>query len=176
MEEKKLKSLRTIAMMLGVTGSVTMLHSLLLACFSYANPATGYTAVSMFHYLDVKMAIAFGLLEMSIIFSLLSFAIPQILVGSFTGIWTGLMCWDIQRRSAETTYLNMNLGLGMYMFILSAVLFLASGIVFTIIANKQKAFGIDDKKPAIFKKLEVLCSIMLGISIVLISCFELMKH
>ena len=176
MEEKKLKSLRAIAMILGISGSVVMLHSLLLECFSYLDPTAGNTAVCMFHYLDVKMTVAFGLVEMSIIFSLLSFAVPQILVGSFAGIWTGFMCWDILRRSAETTYLNMNLGLGMYMFILSAVLFLASGVVFAVIANKQKAFGIDDRKPALFKKLEVFSSVMLGLSIVFISAFELIKR
>ena len=173
MEEKKLKSLRAMAMTLGITGSATMLHSLLLECFSYADSAAGHTAICMFQYLDVKMTIVFGLLEMSIIFSLLSFAVPQILVGSFTGLWTGLMCWDILKRSTE---MMVNLGLGMYMFILSAVLFMVSGIIFVVIANKQKAFGIDDRKPALFRKLEVFCSIMLGISIVLISAFELIKY
>ena len=176
MEERKIRELKALAMILGVTGSIVLLHSLLMPCFSYTDPATGKAVVSMFEYLNVKMTVAFGLLEMSVVFSLLSYAVPQILVGKFEGLWAGFMCWDILKRSAETTnFLNMNLGMGMYMFIFSAGLFLASGIVFAILANKCKAFGIEVRKPKLPKVLEVYCSVMLGVSIVLISVFEVLR-
>lgn len=122
------------------------------------------------------MAIAFGLLEMSIVFSLLGFAVPQILVGSFTGLWAGFICGDILRRSAEMKYSNVNLGFCIYMFILSGVLFVASGIFFLGTANKQKVSGTDDRKPALFRKLEVLCSIILGLSMVIFSVLEVVRH
>ena len=176
MEERKIRKLRATAMILGVTGSIALLNSLLMPSFWYTDPIAGKTIICMFEYLNIKMSVVFGLLELSIVFLLLSYAVPQILVGSFAGLWAGFMCWDILKRSAESTqFLSMNLGLGMYMFILSAGLFLASGIVFVIFANKCKVYGIEKRKPPLPKILEVYCSVMLGISIVLLSVFEVLR-
>lgn len=175
-QEKKLKSLRLIAMALGVAGSAVLLGSLLSDCCLFTSPTAGNISISLLDFMDIKVLNAFGLIEISMVFSLFNYAIPQILTGSFTGIWAGFMCHRIMRSYSETTeHLRASLGLGMYMFIISAGLILASGILFTCLAKKHKESGTDYRKPPTPKFLEVFCTIMMGISIVLFSVFELAK-
>ena len=169
MEEKKLRTLRLTAKALGIAGSALILCALILECFSLTSSAAGTRSVTLLDFLGPKMVTAFGLIEMAIVFSLTNFAIPQILTGSFAGIWVGFICREILGNPGAS------IGPGVYVFILSAVLILASGIVFAVADNKSKIYGTGDRKAKILKKLEVFCSASLGLSMILFSIFELLK-
>ena len=141
MEEKKLETLRLIAMAIGIAGCAVLLCSLFMECCSFKGPEAGSTSVILSDYMNVKVMTAFGLVELSLVFTLLNFAVPQILSGSFAGIWAGLMCWKITQGAAEATeYFSAKLGPGMYMFILSAGLLMASGILFVFVPDRYKGF------------------------------------
>ena len=176
MEEKKLKTLRLIAMTLGIAGSAVLLCSLFMACCLFTGPEARSTSISLLDYMNVKVMTAFGLVGMSLAFTLLNYAVPQILSGSFAGIWAGSMCWKIMRNTAETMG-NFRVAFepGMYMFILSAVLILASGILFTAVPEKYKGFRASEMQIRLSRKLEVFCTASMGLSVVLFSVFELLK-
>ncbi len=174
MEEKKLETLRLIAMAFGIAGCAVLLCSLFMACYSFIGPEAGDASVILSDYMNVKVMTAFGLIELSLVFTLLNFAVPQILSGSFACIWAGLMCWKITQRAAKATeYLSAKLGPGMYMFILSAVLLLASGVLFVFVPDRYKGFRASEIR--LSRKLEVFCTVSMGISVVLMSVFELLK-
>lgn len=175
MEEKKLKSLRLIAMAIAVVGSAVLLGSILLECFTFTGTA-GNTTVSMIDFIGIKLVTALGLVEISLVFSLLNFAVPQIMVGLFTGIWAGLICREVIHGLTETTgYLSVRFGLGMLLFIVSACLILVSGILFAIVPGKYKGLGSASERSALFKKIEVFCTAAMGLSIVLFCVLELVK-
>ena len=169
-------TLRHIAMILGLVGCMVMLGSLLMDCYSFMVPIDGNTTISMYKYLDVRTMVILNLIEMSLVFSLWRFAVPQIMAGSSVALWTGYMFWKIQLMASNPEYLNVHFGLGLYMLILSAVLIIASGIVFVIDANKSKSLGIDDEKPRILKKTEFLISVMFGLGIAFCSVFEILVN
>lgn len=161
MHVKNLKTLRLIAMTLGIAGCAVM-------CCSLTAPATGNSSVSLLEYMDVKVMNAFGLIMMGAVFLLFGYAVPQILNGLFAAIWAGFMCWE------TTGYLSVNPGLGMYLFILSAVFMLASGILF-FVHKKHSRFGPSGIIPMPFGKIEVFCTVSMGLSILLFSVFEVLK-
>lgn len=169
MEEKKLRTLRLTAKALGIAGSALILCALILECCSLTGSSAGTRSVTLLDFIGPKMITAFGLVEMSIVFSLVNYAVPQILTGSFAGIWAGFICREIIKTQGAV------IGPGSYVFILSAVLILASGIVFAVADNKSKIYGTGDRKAKILKKLEVFCSASLGLSMILFSIFELLK-
>ena len=154
-----------------------MVIALLLECCSFTGPADMNTSVTLLEFMGPKVVTAFGLIEMAIVFSLLNYAIPQILTGTFAGIWAGFICRHILQGAGDTTkYFRVSVGPGVYVFILSAGLILASGIVFAVIHSKSKVYGAGDRIAKVFKKLEVFCSVSLGLSIVIICIFELLKN
>ncbi len=167
MEEKKLRTLRLTAKALGIAGSALILCALILECCSLTGSAAGTRSVTLLDFIGPKMITAFGLVEMSIVFSLVNYAVPQILTGSFAGIWAGFICREILGNPGAS------IGPGVYVFILSAVLILASGILFAV--ARGKASGSEDRILKLFRKLEVFCSAALGLSIVLICVFEVVK-
>ena len=167
MYEKKLRSLKQIAMSLGVIGSAVLLCSLLMNCCSFTDSPAGKTTISMLDYIDVKIVVVSALIGMSCVFSLWSFAVSQILVGTFIGLWAGFMCWDIKIRAAEVAgYVGARLGLGVYMFILSACFILVSGILFAFFETNCKVLGIDDGKPRMIRKAEIFSIVAMAFSIV----------
>jgi hypothetical protein len=174
MEEKKLKSIRLIAMTLGIAGSAILLCSLFMTCCSLMRPEAWNISVSLLDYMNVKVMTAFGLVQMSLVFTLLNYGVPQIMSGSFVGIWAGLMCWKIMRKAIETTeYYSVTLGPGMYMFIFSATLIMTSGILLCIVPDKYKGFKASEMQTSLSRKLEVFCTASMGFSIVLFGVFEL---
>ena len=173
MEEKKLKTLRLIAMALGIAGCAVLLCSLFMACCMFTGPESVNTSVSLRDYMNIKVMTAFELVGLSLVFTLLNYAIPQILSGSFAGIWAGILCWKITQGATE--YLSAKLGPGMYMFILSAVLILASGILLCIVPDKYKGYRASERQIRLSRKLEVFCTASMGLSVVLFSVFELLK-
>ena len=177
MEEKKLRTLRLVAMTLGVLGSAVLLSSLLMEFCSFTDNMGGSTSISVINYVDARIIVVFGLIEMCCVFSLWNFAVPQILTGTFIGLWSWFMIWDIRQRVGDTAeYLRADLGLGIYMFILSSGLILASGIIFVVFLNKCKRFGIDDGKPRMIRKAELFGTISLVFSIFFICVAEALKH
>ncbi len=176
MEEKKLKSIRLIAMALGIAGCAVLLWSLFMACCTFTGSEVGSASVSLRDYMDIKVMTAFELVGLSIVFTLLNYAVPQILSGAFAAVWAGLMCWKITHRAAEATeYLSAKIGPGMYMFILSAVLILVSGILFCIVPDKYKGYRASERQIRMSRKLEVFCTASMGLSVMLFSVFELLK-
>ena len=176
MEEKKLKTIRLIAMALGIAGGIVLLCSLFMACYSFTGSEAVNTSVSLRDYMNVKVMTAFGLVGLSLVFTLLNYAVPQILSGSFAGIWAGILCWKITQGAAEATgYLSAKLGPGMYMFILSAGLLLASGVLFVFVPEKYKGYRASERQIRMSRKLEVFCTASMGLSVVLFSVFELLK-
>ena len=177
MEEKKLRTLRLVAMTLGVSGSAVLLSSLFMEFCSFSDNMGGSTSISVINYVDARIIVVFGLIEMCCVFSLWNFAVPQILTGTFIGLWSWFMIWDIRQRVGDTAeYLRDDLGLGIYMFILSSGLILVSGIILAVFLNKCKRFGIDDGKPRMIRKAELFGTISLVISIVFICVAEVLKH
>ena len=164
-------------MCLGVIGSAVLLGSLLTEFCTFTNNMGGNTSISILNYVDARIIVVFGLVEMCCVFSLWNFAVPQIMSGTFTGLWGCFMLWDIRQRAADVTeYLSANLGLGIYIFILSSGLILSSGIIFVVFSNKCKRLGKDDGKPRMIRKAELFSTISLVLSIVFISVVEVLKH
>lgn len=167
MEEIKLRSLRLKAKVIGIAGSAVLICALLLECCTF----TGQAGVTLLEFIGPKMITAFGLVEMAIVFSILNYAVPQILTGSFTGIWAGFICREILKNQGAV------IGPGVYVLILSAGLILASGIVLAVAEHKYGIYGKTDRKSKLLRKLEVFCNAAMGISIVLFCVLEaLMSH
>ena len=167
------KTERLVAMILGLIGNLILLASLLMECYSYAAPRAGTASISMATYLDVRIMDIFNLIEMSLVFILCRFAVPQIMVGSSVALWTGYIFWKIRQIASTSRYLSVNYGLGLYMLILSAAMLVASGITAVVAANKTKALGIDDRKPKMLKNMELLTTVLFGFAIVFCSVFEM---
>ena len=171
MEEIKLRSLRLKAKVIGIAGSAALICALLLECCTFTGPAGAVTSATLLEFIGPKMITAFGLVEMAIVFSLLNYAVPQILTGSFIGLWAGFICREILKTQGAV------IGPGVYVLILSAALILTSGIVFAVAEHKYKIYGKTDRKSKLLRKLEVFCNAALGLSIVLFCVFEaLMSH
>ena len=64
MEEKKLRTLRLVAMTLGVLGSAVLLSSLLMEFCSFTDNMGGSTSISVINYVDARIIVVFGLIEM----------------------------------------------------------------------------------------------------------------
>ena len=171
MEEFKLRSLRLKAKAIGIAGSAALICALMLECYTFTGPAGAVTSATLLEFIGPKMITAFGLVEMAIVFSLLNYAVPQILTGSFTGLWAGFICREILKTQGAS------IGPGVYVFILSAALILASGIVFAVAEHKHEIYGKTDRKSKLLRKLEVFCNAAMVISIVLFCVLEaLMSH
>ena len=168
MEEKKLRTLRLTAQALGIAGSALILCALILECCSLTGSAAGTRSVTLLDFIGPKMITAFGLVEMSIVFSLVNYSVPQILTGSFAGIWAGFIYREIMKTQGAV------IGPGAYVFILSSVLILASGIVLAI--ARGKASGSEDRISKLFRKLEVFCSAAIGLSLVIFCVFEVLAN
>ncbi len=171
MEKKRSRRLRLTAKVLGVAGSMLLVYALLLECCTFTGQAGAGASVTLLEFIGPKMITAFGLVEMAIVFSILNYAVPQILTGSFIGLWAGFICREILKTQGAV------IGPGVYVLILSAALILASGIVFAVAEHKYKVYGKTDRKSRLLRKLEVFCNAALGLSIVLFCVFEaLMSH
>ena len=164
------KILRLVAMILGLVGSASLLSSLLGEFCSATVPIVGKYAVSISNYLDKMTILVVLLAGFGIASSLLRYAILQIVTGSITGIWIGYMIWEIQNRASTSEvsgFLDVNFGIGTYLFILAACLMLASGIIYVVAAKKAKSLVTDDeKKVPRHKKAEIIVSICLGVLVV----------
>ena len=171
MEEFKLRSLRLMAKAIGIAGSAALICALLLECCTFTGQTDVGASVTLLEFIGPKMITAFGLVEMAIVFSILNYAVPQILTGSFIGLWAGFICREILKTQGAV------IGAGVYVLILSAALILASGIVFAVAEHKYKVYGKTDRKSRLLRKLEMFCNAALGLSIVLFCVFEaLMSH
>ena len=171
MEEFKLRSLRLKAKAIGIAGSAALICALMLECCTFNRPAGAVTSDTLLDFIGPKMITAFGLVEMAIVFLILNYAVPQILTGSFIGLWAGFICREILKTQGAV------IGAGVYVLILSAVLILASGIIFAVAEHKYKVYGKTDRKSRLLRKLEVFCNAALGLSIVLFCFFEaLLSH
>lgn len=169
--EKKNSNLKLVATILGLTGSALLLLSLLGNASSVTAPLIGTIPVSMLDYLG-KMAIFVVILAgLSVLSSFLRYAILQILTGSITALWTGFMIWDILNISSTSDYsplVSVSFGISIYLFILSACLFLASGVAFAVAAKKTKITINEDKfnqnrKTKINRKAITIVIICLGV-------------
>ena len=170
MEKMRSRRLRLTAKVLGVAGSMLLVYALMLECCTFTGTDVN-TSVRLLDFVGPKMITAFGLVEMAIVFSLLNYAMPQILTGSFTGLWAGFICREILKTQGAV------IGAGVYVLILSAAFIVASGIVFAVAEHKYKVYGKTDRKSRLLRKLEVFCNAALGLSIVLFCVFEaLMSH
>ncbi|MBR1905615.1 MAG: hypothetical protein IJ819_04070 [Clostridiales bacterium] len=170
MEEFKLRSLRLKAKAIGIAGSAALICALLLECCTFTGAGAG-ASVTLLEFIGPKMITVFGLVEMAIVFSILNYALPQFLTGSFIGLWAGFICREILKTHGAV------IGAGVYVLILSAAFILASGIVFAVAEHKYKVYGKTDRKARLLRKLEVFCNAALGLSIVLFCVFEaLMNH
>ena len=164
------KKLRTVAIILGLAGSASLLSSLLGEFCSITVPILGKTAISVSNYLDKMIIFVFLLAGFSIIASLLKYGILQIITGSITGAWIGYIIWDIQKRASDTELkgaLGINFGFGTYLFILAACLIIASGITYAVAAKKQKSITpAVEKNDSRNKKAEIIVGACLGVLIV----------
>jgi len=170
MEKKRLRRLRLTAKVLGVAGSMLLVYALMLECCTFTGTDVN-TSVRLLDFVGPKMITAFGLVEMAIVFSLLNYAVPQILTGSFIGLWAGFICREILKTQGAV------IGAGVYVLILSAAFIVTSGIVFAVAEHKYKVYGKTDRKSRLLRKLEVFCNAALGLSIVMFCFFEaLLSH
>lgn len=165
--EKNIKTLRLVAMILGLVGSGSVLLSLMTDAY-YVNTALGKLSVSMTKYMSGLILFVILLAGCSVAFSLLKLAVPQIITGSFTTFIAAFMLWHIKsKESAGKIQLSISFGTGAYLFFLAAALMLAAGIIYVIAANKAKAAGIEDPNEAKRKKICKIIYICLGALLVL---------
>lgn len=177
MEEKKLKLMRLVAMLLSIVGSAVLLSSLLMEFCSFTDPIVGVKTISMIDYVDARIMVVFGLVELCCVLSLMRFSISQIITGAFIGIWAGFMLWDFHIKATESMEsITARLGLGIIMFIISAGHILASGIIFAFFENKCKALEFDSGKPRLIRKIEVFYCISLGVILMICCVLEFLKH
>ena len=164
------KVLRLVAMILGLAGSALLLSSLLGEFCSATLPIVGKYQVSISKYLDNMTILVVLLAGFSIVASLLRYSILQIITGSITGGWIGYMIWEIQHRASTTEvsgFMDINFGIGTYLFILAACLILASGIIYVVAAKRSsETIPIEEKTGPKHKKAEITVSICLGVLIV----------
>lgn len=164
------KIMRLVAMIIGLVGSALLLSSLLGEFASTTAPIIGKYSISVSNYLDKLTIIVVLLAGFSIAASLLKYSILQIVTGSLTGAWIGYSMWDIQSRASTSEIsglLDINFGIGTYLFICAACLMLASGIVYIVAEKKAKAIApVDEKASPKRKKTEIIVSICLGILVI----------
>lgn len=162
--------LRLVAMILGLCGSVSLLSSLLGEFCSATIPIIGKYQVSITNYLDKMTILVVLLAGFSIVASLLKYYILQIVTGSITGAWIAYMIWDIQNRATKSEVsglLDINFGIGTYLFILAACFILASGIIYAVAAKKSKAsVPVEEKTQPKNRKAEIIVSICLGVLVI----------
>ena len=165
--EKNIKTLRLVAMILGLAGSGSVLLSLLMDAYKL-NTSFGQIAYSMTKYMSGLILFVVLMAGCSVAFSLLKMAVPQTIVGSVMTAIAAFMCWHIKSKEGSGTIrLNISFGTGAYLFFLAAILMLSAGIIYIIAANKAKAAGIEDPNEAKRKKIAKIIYICLGILVVL---------
>ena len=164
------KTLRLVAMILGLAGSASLLSSLLGEFGSATVPIIGKYSVSIASYLDKMVILVVLLAGLSIAASLLKYSILQTVTGCITGGWMAYMMYDLHNRASTSEvsgWVDINFGLGTYLFIVAACLMLASGILFVVAGKKTKAVVTEaEKKTPKNKKAEIIVSIVLGVLIV----------
>ena len=164
------KIMRLVAMIIGLVGSALLLSSLLGEFASTTAPIIGKYSISVSNYLDKLTILVVLLAGFSIVASLLKYSILQIVTGTLTGAWIGYSMWDIQSRASTSEIsgmLDINFGIGTYLFICAACLMLASGIVYIVAERKAKANAPADEKPNPKpKKAEIIVSICLGVLVI----------
>lgn len=160
------KIMRLVAMIIGLVGSALLLSSLLGEFASTTAPIIGKYSISVSNYLDKLTIIVVLLAGFSIAASLLKYSILQIVTGTLTGAWIGYSMWDIQSRASTSEIsglIDINFGIGTYLFICAACLMLASGIVYIVADKKAKAIApVVEKASPKRKKAEIIVSICLG--------------
>ena len=164
------KILRLVAMILGLAGSALLLSSLLGEFCSATLPIVGKYQVSISNYLDKMTILVVLLAGFSIAASILKYSILQIVSGSITGGWIGYMIWDIQHRASSSEIsglVDINFGIGTFLFILAACLILASGVVYAVAGKKSKSVepAVKKTEPK-HKKAEIIVSICLGVLLI----------
>lgn len=163
------KTLSMVAMILGLAGSASLLSSLLGEFGSATVPIIGKYSVSIASYLDKMVILVVLLAGLSIAASLLKYSILQTVTGSITGGWIAYMMCDLHNRASTSEvsgWVDINFGLGTYLFILAACLMLASGVLFIVAGKKSKTHATEEeKKPPKSKKAEIIISICLGVLI-----------
>lgn len=162
------KTLRLVAMILGLAGSASLLSSLLGEFGSATVPIIGKYSVSVASYLDKMVILVVLLAGFSIAASLLKYSILQVVTGSITGGWIAYMICDLHHRASMSEvsgWVDVNFGIGTYLFILAACLMLASGIIY-VVAGKNSTTNNDEKKAPKNKKTEIIVSIVLGVLVV----------
>lgn len=161
------KTLKLVAMILGLAGSASLLSSLLGEFGSATVPIIGKYSVSIANYLDKMVFLVVLLAGLSIVASLLKYPILQTVIGAITGGWIAYMMCDLHSRASASEvsgWVDINFGLGTYLFILAACLMLASGIVYIVAEKKPKTNAIADEKAATKrKKAEIIVSIVIGV-------------
>lgn len=161
------KTLKLVAMILGLAGSASLLSSLLGEFGSATVPIIGKYSVSIANYLDKMVFLVVLLAGLSIVASLLKYSILQTVIGAITGGWIAYMMCDLHSRASASEvsgWVDINFGLGTYLFILAACLMLASGIVYIVAEKKPKTNAIADEKAATKrKKAEIIVSIVIGV-------------
>lgn len=139
-DEKKSNN-QMFVRILGLLGSAAILVSLLSDFASLTAPLVGTVTVSMANHLDKLIFLAIALACLSILASLLRYYLLQILSGFLTAAWAGYMIWKIQEAIPNTEYselVSVEMGLGIYLFILAACLILASGFIGVVVTKKTK--------------------------------------
>ena len=160
--EKKLKTLRLVAMIFGLVGGGALILSIFTDAYS-VNTALGNITVSMTSYMSGLVGFVFLLAGCSIAFSLLKLPVPQIITGSVATLLALFMCWHIKSKGdAGAIRLNISFGAGAFLFLLGAGLILAAGIIYAVAANQAKAAGIQDENDAKRKKIGKTICICLG--------------
>lgn len=164
------KILRLVAMILGLAGSALLLSSLLGEFCSATLPIVGKYQVSISNYLDKMTILVVLLAGFSIVASFLRYSILQIVTGALTGTWIGYMIWNIQSKASSSEvngFVDINFGIGTFLFILAACLILASGIVYVVVAKKSKeSVPAEENAGPKHKKAEIIVSICLGALVV----------
>ena len=164
------KIMRLVAMIIGLVGSALLLSSLLGEFASTTAPIIGKYSISVSNYLDKLTIVVVLLAGFSIAASLLKYSILQIVTGTLTGAWIGYSMWDIQSKASTSeisSLIDINFGIGTYLFICAACLMLASGIVYIVADKKAKAIApVVEKVSPKRKKAEIIVSICLGVLVI----------
>ena len=164
------KIMRLVAMIIGLVGSALLLSSLLGEFASTTAPIIGKYSISVSNYLDKLTIVVVLLAGFSIAASLLKYSILQIVTGTLTGAWIGYSMWDIQSKASTSEIsglIDINFGIGTYLFICAACLMLASGIVYIVADKKAKAIApVVEKVSPKRKKAEIIVSICLGVLVI----------
>lgn len=164
------KTLRLVAMILGLVGSVLLLSSLLVEFGSATVPIIGKYGVSVSNYLDKKTIFVVILAIFSVVSSLLKYSVLEIITGAITGGWIGYLMWEIQNRASTSEVsglVDINFGLGTYLFICAALMMITSGIVYIVAAKKSKEnTPVEKKVKPRNKKTDIIVGSCLGVLLV----------